>query len=112
MVNKQVFFIKLIHSIIFFIMVICLFYVLYAAIIRKYDWILLIALAAIFLEGLVLLLNRWQCPLTNLAKRYGDETGTITDIFLPAWLSPHTFKIFGALLAIGLVMLGFGYFMK
>jgi len=112
MVNKQVFIIKLIHSIIFFIMVICLFYVLYGAFTRTYNVILLIALAAIFLEGLVLLLNRWQCPLTNLAKRYGDETGTITDIFLPAWLSPHTFKIFGALLAIGLVMLGFGYFMK
>jgi len=112
MVNKQVFFIKLIHSIIFFIMVICLFYVLYGAFTKTYNEILLIALAAIFLEGLILLLNRWQCPLTNLAKRYGDKTGTITDIFLPAWLAPHTFKIFGALLAIGLVMLGFGYFIK
>ncbi len=110
MPNKQVIYIKLVHSVIFFFMVICLCFILYAAVTGTYNWILVVALGAIVLEGIILILNRWQCPLTNLAKKYGDEKGTITDIFLPAWLAPYTFIIFGAFFAVGIALLAFGYF--
>ena len=108
--RNKVIIVKSIHSVIFVFIVICLFYILYCAIARRYDWTLLTALGAIFLEGLILILNRWQCPLTNLAKKYGDGKGTVTDIFLPKWLVPHTFKIFTVIFAVELILLGFGYF--
>ncbi|MBA7666980.1 hypothetical protein ES703_75065 [subsurface metagenome] len=100
MVNKQVFFIKLIHSTIFFIMVICLFYILYATIIRKYDWILLTAIVMILIDGASIALNRWRCPLTTLAEKRGAADGAIT----------HMFKFFIVLYVIELVWLGISYF--
>ncbi len=111
MQRNKILVVKSIHIAIFYFMCLCLFYILYRAITRTYDWTLLVALGAIFLEGLVLILNRWQCPLTNLAKKYGDEKGTVTDILLPKWLAPHTFIIFGAIFAVEIILLGFVYFL-
>ncbi len=110
--TKKIFTIKFIHSIIFFFMVACLAYILYCAIAGRYDWTLLVALAAIFVEGLALLLNRWRCPLTSLAEKYGAASGAVTDIFLPEWLTRHTFKVSTALVIIELIWLAWGYFIK
>ena len=109
---NNIFIIKFIHSIIFIIMSICLLYILYCAIARIYDWTLLVALGAIFLEGAALILNHWQCPLTTLAKKCGDPTGTVTDILLPTWCARRTFKVSTVLFAVELILLGFGYFTK
>ena len=108
--SKKVFAIKLFHSFIFLFMVACLLYILYCAITRRYDWTLLIALIAVFLEGLALLLNRWRCPLTTLAEKYGAANGAVTDIFLPGWLTRHTFKISTIVVIIELIWLAWGYF--
>ncbi len=110
--TKKIFTIKFIHSVIFVFMVACLAYILFCAIVKRYDWTLLVALAAIFIEGLALLLNRWRCPLTSLAEKYGAASGAVTDIFLPGWLTRHTFKISTALVIIELIWLAWGYFTK
>jgi hypothetical protein len=109
---KKIFAIKFVHSVIFIFMVACLVYILYCAATGRYDWTLLIALIAIFIEGLALLLNRWRCPLTTLAERYGAANGAVTDIFLPEWLTRHTFKISTIVLIIELIWLAWGYFTK
>ena len=110
--ESKVFVVKLVHSVIFFFMVACLGYILYCAIIGRYDWTLLIALGAICLEGLVLLFNRGKCPFTGLAEKYGAANGAVTDIFLPMWCARHTFKISTTLFAVEVVWLGFGYFLN
>jgi hypothetical protein len=110
MCSNKVFAIKLFHSFIFLFMVACLVYVLYCAIAGRYDWTLLFALAAIFMEGLALLLNRWRCPLTTLAEKYGAANGAVTDIFLPGWLTRHTFIISTIVVIIELIWLAWGYF--
>jgi hypothetical protein len=110
--HKTIFIIKFVHSLIFILMVACLAYILYCAAGRRYDWSLLIALAAIFTEGVALLLNHWRCPLTSLAERYGAASGAVTDIFLPGWLNRHTFKVSTALVIIELAWLAWGYFTR
>jgi len=110
--SKKVFAIKLFHSFIFLFMVACLLYILYCAITRRYDWTLFLALVAMFIEGLALLLNRWRCPLTTLAEKYGAANGAVTDIFLPVWLTRHTFKISTIVVIIELIWLAWGYFLK
>ncbi len=110
--QKTIFAIKFFHSIIFFLMVACLGYILYCATVGRYDWTLLLALIAIFVEGLTLLLNRWRCPLTSLAERYGAANGAVTDIFLPGWLTRHTFKIATIFVTIEVILLAWGYFTK
>ncbi len=108
--SKKIFAIKFVHSVIFIFMVACLVYILFCAIARRYDWTLLVALVAIFLEGLALLLNHGRCPLTSLAEKYGALNGAVTDIFLPDWMTRHTFKIATVLVVIELIWLAWGYF--
>jgi membrane-bound metal-dependent hydrolase YbcI (DUF457 family) len=106
----KIFAIKFIHSLIYLFMVACLVYILYCAITRRYDLTLLIALIAIFFEGLALFLNNWRCPLTSLAEKYGATNGAVTDIFLPERLTRHTFKIATVVVIIELIWLSTGYF--
>jgi len=110
--KKKIFVIKLIHSILFFLMVLCLFYVLYCAISRTYDWTLLIAMVIIILEGLSLVFNRGRCPLTTLAEKHGAENGAVTHLFMPILCARNVFKFFTVLFAIELVWVSFGYFLN
>ena len=110
--ESKIFAVKLVHSLIFFFMVLCLCYILYCAVTGRYDWTLLVALGAICLEGLVLLLNGGKCPFTGLAEKYGAANGAVTDLFLPMWCARHTFKISTIVVIIELIWLAIGYFMK
>ncbi len=110
MPNKKVFAIKFIHSILFWLMVFGLFYILYGAITRTYDWTLLTAVGIIIIEGLALAFNHWRCPLTTLAEKYGAENGAVTHIFLPKFCARYVFKFSMVLFAIEIVWLGIGYF--
>jgi hypothetical protein len=60
-----------------------------------------IFIGIVFLEVLVLLLNRWRCPLTNVAARYTDDRRDNFDIYLPEWLARHNKLIFGLLYVLG-----------
>jgi hypothetical protein len=109
--NRKVLYIKVLHSTVFIFMVVCLFYIVYCAISGTYNWELAVAMGTIFLEGAVLMLYRWQCPFTIWAERNGAKHGAVTDLFLPDWLAPHTFKIFGAIFAVSTVWLVIRYFL-
>ena len=89
----------------------CVIYVLYSGITKRYNWTLLVAIGAILIEGLALILNHWQCPLTGLAKKYGYKRGSVTDMFLPAWFAPRVFPVCATLFTIGLVLLVLNYMM-
>jgi hypothetical protein len=111
--NKQkVFVVKFIHSIIYFFMVSCMGYIFYCAIARRYDWALLLALAAIFVEVLVLMINLGTCPFTPLAEKYGSEHGAVTGLFLPNWCARNTFRISTVVVIIELTWLAVGYFTR
>jgi polyferredoxin len=57
----------------------------------------------VLIEILVLLLNRWSCPLTAIAARYTSDRRANFDIYLPEWLATHNKQIFGALFVVGLL---------
>ena len=106
---KKLFIIKFIHTAIFYYMLACLIYVLYCGITRTYNWLLIIAISAILIEGSALMLNHWRCPLTTLANKYGAEKGSVTDTFLPKWLARNVFKVSAVVFIASLILLGFGY---
>lgn len=56
----------------------------------------------IFVEVVVLVANRWRCPLTDVAARYTDDRRDNFDIYLPLWLARHNKEIFGGLYAAGI----------
>ncbi len=55
------------------------------------------------LEGIVLLLHGWTCPLTAVAGRYTSETRANFDIYLPLWLAKHNKAIFTPLYVLGVL---------
>jgi len=57
----------------------------------------------VFVEVLVIVANRWRCPLTPLAARYTDDRRDNFDIYLPEWLARHNKTVFGALYFAGIV---------
>jgi hypothetical protein len=63
-----------------------------------------IAAAIAVAESAVYASNNQVCPLTPLVEELGAESGTVTDIFLPDWLSLRVPPIFGSLLLVGLVL--------
>jgi hypothetical protein len=56
-----------------------------------------------FVEVLVLVVNGWRCPLTDLAARYTDDRRANFDIYLPLWLAANNKRIFGSIFAAGVV---------
>lgn len=105
MFGSKLFIIKFIHRTIFILMSLSVIYILFSGITRTYHWTLLAAISAVFIEGIILIFNHWQCPLTNLAQKYGDGNGQVTDMFCPAWFVPHVFKTCAGLFFIGIVLL-------
>lgn len=59
--------------------------------------------AAVAVEVVVLLCNRWSCPLTAVAARHTDDRRANFDIYLPLWLAQHNKTVFGLLYVAGVL---------
>jgi hypothetical protein len=62
-----------------------------------------VVIAIVLIEVAIILVNRWRCPLTDVAARYTNDRRDNFDIYLPLWLARHNKAIFGTLFAIGLL---------
>ncbi|HEX2906235.1 MAG TPA: hypothetical protein VHO69_05200 [Phototrophicaceae bacterium] len=111
--NRPLFLIKLFHTLVFLFMSACILYIVAAGLTRTYDWKLAVAFGAITLEGIVYFGNGRRCPLTDLALRYGDQTGNdlLADIFLPDWAARKIFPVSSVILLISIVLLIGRYFL-
>ena len=105
--KAQLFAIKFVHTLVFLFMSACLLVIVYCGLTQTYGWPLGLALGAIALEAVVFLGNGRRCPLTDLARQYGDATGNdfIADIFLPAWAAQKIVPVSSVILLIGLALL-------
>ncbi len=102
--------IRLVHLVIFFFMWACLLFILYAALAREFGWALVIAMGSIMAEAVALSLNRWKCPITTLAEKFGVGSGSVSDIFLPKWYASKAFIYSGIIFVSEIILLGFRYF--
>ena len=62
-----------------------------------------ILIAVVLVEVMVLLANRFRCPLTAVAARYTDDRRDNFDIYLPLWIARYNKQIFGTLFVAGIV---------
>ena len=58
-------------------------------------------------EALVLLSNRWTCPLTDVAARYTEQRPANFDIYLPLWLAKYNKALFTPLYLLGVAYSAF-----
>jgi hypothetical protein len=63
-----------------------------------------ILISIVLLEVIVLLINGFRCPLTDLAERYTEDRWDNFDIFLPEWVARHNKTIFGILYLAGIAL--------
>lgn len=62
-------------------------YVLYSGLRGRSDRRAAAAGAVVFAETAVFAGNGFHCPLTAVAQRRGDSTGSVTEIYLPKWFA-------------------------
>jgi hypothetical protein len=104
-VKITLFQIKLVHTIIFWVLSLCTVYALYSGVadhVTIWTWV---AVVALLIESVVLVASGWTCPLTILAERQGAPQGSVADIFLPRWLADRIFPICGTMFALALVLI-------
>jgi len=63
-----------------------------------------VAAAIAVTESIVYASNNRVCPLTPLAEALGADSGSVTDIYLPRWISDRVPLIGGSTLALGLIL--------
>jgi hypothetical protein len=98
--------IKAAHTLVWFSIESCMVYVLYAGLANRTDRRAAVAGAVIASESLVFAANGFRCPLTNVAESLGAESGSVTDIYLPAWFARNLPAIHVPLLALALFFHG------
>ena len=102
-----IFHVKLIHTLIFWLLSACVLYVLFSGVadsITTWTWV---AVGLFLVESVVLAASGWTCPLTILAERLGAVRGSVTDIFLPKWFADRIFPICGTTFGVALLVIFF-----
>jgi hypothetical protein len=94
--------IKIVHTVIWATFVSCILAIWLFAWQAEFCYATL-SIGIVCVEVLVLILNRWRCPLTSVAARYTSDRRANFDIYLPEWLARHNKLIFGTLYDTGII---------
>jgi hypothetical protein len=78
--------IKIIHTVIWFLMVSATGFVFYAGLTGLTNIYVWLAIALVLVEGAALAANGWVCPLRKLAVRIQPDLPPHGDLMLPSWL--------------------------
>ena len=95
---------KTIHTVVWVIMTTANFAAFYLAFVGRFNFWFFISIALIGGEIVVILVNGWHCPLTDIMGRYTAERRPNFDIYLPEWLAKHNIRIFSILIALEIIV--------
>ncbi len=97
--------VRAVHTAIYVVMAGASFGVLYAGIAgARGPWVW-VAAGLVGVESLVFAASGLRCPLTAIAVKYGAGSDGLYDTFLPERITRHTFKVFGPIILMGLLLL-------
>lgn len=94
--------IKILHTIIWALFAACILTIPLAAWAMRFDYAFLL-IVIVLVEVLVLALNAWRCPLSEVAARYTDDNRYNFDIYLPAWMARRNKTVFGTIFLVGVL---------
>ena len=98
--------VKVFPTVVWFTVEGCMLYVLVAGIRKRSDRRAGAAATVVAAETLIFAGNGFRCPLTAVARDMGDETGSVTDIYLSQWLAKNLPAIHVPLIILALVLHG------
>ncbi len=96
--------IKIIHTLVWLFFNGVIFYMLYAVLVNKIDSWLWIGYGLFVLEGITLLVFKFFCPLTVMARKYSSSTKANFDIYLPHWLAKYNKQVYTSILGIIIII--------
>ena len=96
----SIFWVKLIHTLIFFFASICIAYVVYCGVSGKVNRYLWASIAIILLIGVSYAANGFECPLASLVYRLAGRRG-VPDIFFPDWFASNIMPVSTVIFVIG-----------
>ena len=97
--------IKVVHTLIFWVLSICVGYALFSGVANRISVWTWVAVGLLLLESVALVVSGWTCPLTILAERQGASDGSVADLFLPRWMADRIFPVCGTLFGVALCLI-------
>ncbi len=102
--HSKLIFIKALHTLIWLFFNFVIGYMLYVALWGKIGFQFWVCLGLVVIEGLVLAIFRFSCPLTIIARKYSNLPEDNFDIFLPDWLARNTKRIYTSLVIVIIII--------
>lgn len=102
--ERKLILIKLIHTLVWLFFNVVIFYMLYAVLVNKIDIWLWIGYGLFVLEGITLLVFKFFCPLTIIARKYSDSTKANFDIYIPNWLAKYNKPVYTSILGVIMII--------
>lgn len=93
------------HTVIYLVMATSTLLLVFAGMTGSTGPWLWLALGLLTVESVVFVGNGFKCPLTALAVEHGATKGYAFDTFLPERITRLTFRVFGSLMVLGLLLL-------
>lgn len=88
--------IKVLHTLVWMFFVGCIIAIPIFGFIRRYSQAAVL-IGVVLIEVVILVGNRWRCPLTGVAANYTSDRSDNFDIYLPVCVARHNKLIFGLL---------------
>lgn len=101
--QKILLIIKIVHTLIWIFFNIVIIIALHEAFIARFELLFYTAVFLILIEALVLIINKWECPLTTIAKHYTKNRDPNFDIFLPLAIAKYNKEIYTIIIIIGII---------
>jgi len=102
--------VRSIHTLIALVMIASMAIVYYSAISETYDILLYLALGALLIEGIVITINKGDCPFSYLQRKYGDDKAFF-ELFLPKSIAKQMFRFNFVVIAVGCIVLLLNFLM-
>ena len=107
--NTLIILARIVHVIIGLFFISCLMYLFVSAFSPDLTFWTYFSFTAIVLEGLLLLANKGQCPITLFQNRLGDNKGFF-DLFLPDKALPYVIPVFSILTTLACILIFLKHF--
>jgi hypothetical protein len=93
-------FLKTVHTMIWVVMASANVTAFYLAFVGHFNAWFFVAVTLLGGEVVVIAVNAWHCPLTDVMAKYTPDRRANFDIYLPEWLARNNIKGFGVLMAL------------
>ena len=95
---------KTIHTIIWLVMATANVTAFYLAFIGRFNSLFVLSITLLGIEVIIIAVNSWHCPLTDVMAKYTPDRKANFDIYLPEWLARNNIKGFSVLIALEIII--------